>query len=339
MRPIFQPCLVNGSFGDPGVYVDVLFERRALLFDLGDISALPPRKVLRTTHVFVTHAHMDHFVGFDRLLRLCLGRERPLTLYGPPGFIAQVQHKLAAYTWNLVDNYPVDLAITACEVGADGTSMNRANFVSHDRFARRDGDSAVTRDGLILEQPAFQVRCTVLDHQVPCLGFALQEAAHVNVWRNRLVELGVEPGPWLRDVKRAVLDGSPDDTPVIARWQKAGVRSERTLALGVLKDRALQCVPGQKIVYVSDVAFHAENVRRIVALAKDADLLFIEAMFLAQDAAAARRKAHLTTHQAGSIAREAGVRTLVPLHFSPRYTDCEPSLRAEVQAAFGGLVK
>lgn len=339
MRPIFQPRLVNGPFGDPGLYVDVLFERRALLFDLGDISALAPRKVLRTTHVFVTHAHMDHFVGFDRLLRLCLGRERPLTLYGPAGFIDQVQHKLAAYTWNLVGNYAVDLDITACEVGAGATWMRRAQFNSRDRFARRDLDDAALRDGVLLDEAAFRVSCTVLDHQVPSLGFALQETAHINVWRNRLDDLGLAPGPWLKDVKRAVLESRPDDTPIVVRSRDAGPRSQCTVTLGLLRERALQCVPGQKIAYVSDVAFHDENVRRIAALAADADVLFIEAMFLEQDAVAARSKSHLTARQAGTIAREAAARSLVPFHFSPRYSDCEPRLRAEVQAAFEGSVR
>lgn len=101
MRPTFHPNLVNGSTGDLALFVDCLFERRALLFDLGDIHALPPRKLLRISHVFVTHAHMDHFIGFDWLLRILLGRERDLHLFGPPGFVAQVEHKLSAYTWNL----------------------------------------------------------------------------------------------------------------------------------------------------------------------------------------------------------------------------------------------
>jgi ribonuclease Z len=55
MPPRFHPTLVNGPFGDPALYVDVLFERRALLFDLGGLEQLPPRKILRIRHAFVSH--------------------------------------------------------------------------------------------------------------------------------------------------------------------------------------------------------------------------------------------------------------------------------------------
>jgi len=54
MKPLFHPSLVNEPFGDPGVYVDCLFEKRAVLFDLGDIRALSPRKILRLTDVLPT---------------------------------------------------------------------------------------------------------------------------------------------------------------------------------------------------------------------------------------------------------------------------------------------
>ncbi|MDH3770479.1 MAG: ribonuclease Z, partial [Nitrospirota bacterium] len=36
MTPSFSPHLVNGLFGDPGLYVEIRWSRRALLFDLGD---------------------------------------------------------------------------------------------------------------------------------------------------------------------------------------------------------------------------------------------------------------------------------------------------------------
>jgi len=65
VRPSFHPVVVNDPFGDPVVYVDWLFERRALLLDLGRVDTLGARKLGRVTHAFVLHAHMDHFAGFD----------------------------------------------------------------------------------------------------------------------------------------------------------------------------------------------------------------------------------------------------------------------------------
>ena len=74
MRHLLEPYLVNDPFGDPLLYVDLHDEQRALLFDLGDLAVLPPRKLLRISHIFVTHTHMDHFAGFDQLLRVVLVR-------------------------------------------------------------------------------------------------------------------------------------------------------------------------------------------------------------------------------------------------------------------------
>lgn len=140
MRPTFHPHLVNGSAGDPALFVDCLFERRALLFDLGDILALPSRKLLRISHVFVSHAHMDHFIGFDWLLRILLGREKDLHLFGPPGFLAQVEHKLRAYTWNLVRNYLSDFILRVTEVDGNGAGR-RTSFRCRNEFRREDEES------------------------------------------------------------------------------------------------------------------------------------------------------------------------------------------------------
>src|SRR5690606_21183432 len=105
MPLLFNPHLVNDPFGDPGLLVELMFERRSLLFDIGDLSPLPPRKLLRISDVFVSHRHMDHFSGFDHLLRVVVGREQNINLYGPSGLIDAVGDKLSAYTWNLVSGY------------------------------------------------------------------------------------------------------------------------------------------------------------------------------------------------------------------------------------------
>jgi ribonuclease Z len=85
MRPLFHPSLVNGRYGDPTVYVETLFETHSVLFDLGEIASLSPRRIQRIDQIFVSHAHIDHFVGFDHLLRSLVGRKKTVHLYGPVG--------------------------------------------------------------------------------------------------------------------------------------------------------------------------------------------------------------------------------------------------------------
>lgn len=127
---------------------------------------------------------------------------------------------------------------------------------------------------MLLDEEGFRVRATPLDHRTPCLGFAIEEGMHVNVWKNRLLAMGLQTGPWLKEMKRAVRAGRPDDEPVLARWKEHGVIREREVTLGELKAQALRLVQGQKICYVTDVAFHDDNLRRVVELVRGADLLF-----------------------------------------------------------------
>ena len=87
MRALFQPSLVNNAFGDPSLSEDFRDERRALLFDIGDIAKLMAGQLLRLSHGFVTHTHMDHFSGFDHLLRVMLGRVAGTVMFGGPIFL------------------------------------------------------------------------------------------------------------------------------------------------------------------------------------------------------------------------------------------------------------
>jgi ribonuclease Z len=108
---------------------------------------------------------------------------------------------------------------------------------------------------------------------------------------------------------------------------------ERHLPLGTLRDRLIRTTPGQKIAYVVDAAYHAGNARAIIDLVRGADLLFIEAPFLEEDARMAAERGHLTTGQAGRLAREAAAKQMIPFHFSPRYVGQEGRLRREAQEA------
>jgi ribonuclease Z len=334
MTPQFHPFLINDPVDDPGLYIDFLFERRAILFDLGDLSRLSPRKLLRISHIFISHTHVDHFIGFDQLVRIFLGRDKTITLYGPAGFVDQVGHRLAGYTWNLVENYPTDFTVVAVEVTGDG-SASSAEFHCRKGFRRKDRPPVTLEEGVLLDEETFSIRCAHLDHRTTSLAFCLEEKQHVNVMKNRLADLGLEVGPWLAQLKRAVIGGKPDDADVIAWSRAAGGWEERIFRLGELKGQVLQVVPGQKIAYVTDVAFSPANGEKIVALACGADYLFIESTFLDEEADRAREKFHLTAAQAGSFARRAGVARVTPFHFSAKYKGEGYRLERELAEAFG----
>ena len=336
MRQLFDPRLVHDAFGDPGLFVDCRDERRALLFDLGDLRALPPRKLLRVSHAFVSHAHMDHFAGFDELLRVVLGRQRRVALFGGPGFVDQVEHKLRAYAWNVVHRYEVELVLDVHALHPDGGG-ERASFSSRRAFAR-EGDAAFAwPDGVVIDEPLLRVRAAFVDHGLPCLAFALDEKARVRLDKTRLDALGVATGGWLRTLKAAVLAGAPDDTPIELRWRDRDGEHTATKPLADLRDVVLGVVPGQRLGYVTDLRYTAANVDALASLfAGGLDTLFIEAVFLDADRDHAERKHHLTARQAGEIARRVGARSVVPFHFSPRYEGRGDDVRAEVLAAWSG---
>lgn len=338
MKPLFHPGLVNDPFDDPAVYIDFLFEKRAILFDLGDLHALPPRKILRVSHGFVSHTHMDHFGGFDRMVRILLARDKRLHLFGPPGFVDRVEHRLASYTWNLVESFNEDLTIRVAEF--DGRELRSALFRCRHRFAREDENVSPVSNGVLLDEDAFRIRSVPLDHRIPCLAFLMEEKNHVNIMKNRLLERGFAVGPWLTELKTAVLRGDPDDGSFRVWWRDGRGIREKMIPLGILKKEILRIVPGQKIAYVTDAVCSDENVVRIVELAEGADYLFIEAMFLHDEMERAARKYHLTARQAGMLAGRAGAVRVIPFHFSAKYAGRADELRTEVEAACDGqLIK
>src|SRR5258705_2790029 len=129
MKTTFRPRLLNGQTGDPALLVSLRWQGRALLVDLGRIDRTPAATLLPIEAVFVSHTHMDHFMGFDQLLPLFLARDATLRLYGPARIADCVQGKLAGYTWNLTDEYVFRVDVT--EIADD--VLTHCRMPAHDR--------------------------------------------------------------------------------------------------------------------------------------------------------------------------------------------------------------
>lgn len=338
MTPSFSSYLVNDVFSDPGLFVEVRWSKRALLFDLGHNDALGPTRLLRAGDIFISHTHMDHFIGFDAVLRVALGRGKVVRLYGPPGLIANVQGKLQGYTWNLVDGYPLRIVVQEFHTQA----IQSAAFLATEGFRRQDApdipliDRRTGSSFLVLEDPMFTVQAVALNHRIPSFAYSLQEQFHVNINKERLHEAGLPVGHWLKDVKQYLWQGKPDDFRFHATLYHEHHKEEREFVLGEIRERFVTISRGQKIAYVVDTRYDEENEAKIVDLAQGADIFYCEAPFLDQDAEKARERYHLTARQAGLMAKKAGVRELVVFHFSPRYTDLGHQITAEAQQALRG---
>jgi ribonuclease Z len=321
VKTSFLPKLVNGQTGDPALFVDLLQEKRALLFDCGNLAALSPSEILRISDVFVSHAHIDHFIGFDHLLRLHLGRGKRVRVFGPPGITACVRGKLSGYTWNLVRHQR--LIYEVHEWSPTGSRVTE--FHCRRRFAPQAARQLPPADTIWADEH-IRVRLAPLDHRIPSLGFAVTERDFLNVDPVRLGELGLTPGPWLNELKRRVRAG--DDG-------RLGIDG-KDFAVPDLARLLLRTTPGRTIAYVADALGDERNLAAIVELARGADWFFCEGAFLEEDRERAAETYHLTAAQAGRAARRAGARRLVVFHFSPKYEGRFALLEEEAAREFGG---
>jgi len=314
--------LINGVFGDPLLHLRLRQQRRSLLFDLGEALRLPARLAHQVSDLFVSHAHLDHIGGFLWFLRSRIGVAEPVRVFGPPGMAAHIAGLLAGVRWDRIGDQGPRFEVS--ELHGDRLLDFRLQAGREGVLA--PGERACV-DGLLLDEPDFRVRTLALDHGIPVLAFAFEASDRLNVRKDRLANLGLPGGPWLEDLKRQALAGDR-----VGRVRLPDGRQETVEALA---RELLQMTPGLKLVYATDLADTPANRDGLDALARGAEVFFCEASFAEEDAAQARATGHLTARACGEIAAAAGVRHLVPFHFSRRYETEPERIYAEVSEAFG----
>jgi ribonuclease Z len=158
-----------GSAPTPSRGLPALLVRRGgdrLLFDCGEGTQ---RQLLRSVglidfeEVFVTHFHADHVLGLPGMLKTFAlrGRDRPLTVYGPPGL-----RELFGVLRPLVGRLPFELSLVELEPRQE---------------LRRDG---------------YRIAAFETQHGVTAYGYALVEDERLGRFdEKRAIELGVRPGP------------------------------------------------------------------------------------------------------------------------------------------------
>lgn len=293
-EPRFRTELVNPPWEDPALLIRLPNRPETLLLDCGSLSRLGVGALQKIRWVFVSHTHIDHFIGFDSILRMQLFSEEPLTMVGPEGLIEQVAHKLQGYAWNLVDSTPFQLTVFE----TDGQSWRSSLFLGCRQF---QGEPPTAVDG---PPPCLGLSIGIhpVEHGVPCLAFRLDEPPRFQFQIEVARELEISPGPWIEDYKA----GRPVTGP-------PGVDLES------LRPRLLRRQPSFSLGYLTDTLLEPELSQKLAGFFVGVDQLWCEAAFLEEHATDAGEKLHMTTRVAAELARDCRARRLHIFHQSRRY--------------------
>ena len=154
----------------------------------------------------------------------------------------------------------------------------------------------------------FYIRAFPLAHTKTCVGYTLEELDR--------------PGEFSPEKAKAL------KVPMGPLWGKLQKGESVTASDGktVTPDQVLgPSRSGRKFSYVTDTLYKPSIADEV----RGSDLLICEGMFEEALIDQAREKKHMTAKQAATIARDAGVKRMAMIHYSPRYTDRELSVLLE----------
>ncbi len=173
----------------------------------------------------------------------------------------------------------------------------------------------VAPDEVALDGEGYEVRAFETEHHTRSQGYVLEESDRPGRFDRPAAEaLGVPVGPKFGRLHAGEPVEATDGT-VVDPDQVVGPPR-----------------PGRKVVYTADT----RPRERTVAVAADADLLVHDATFADDMADRARKTAHSTGREAGSVAERAGARRLALVHVSSRYAGDASAIRRDARETFDG---
>lgn len=148
----------------------------------------------------------------------------------------------------------------------------------------------------------FYIRAFPLDHTKTCVGYTLEELDRPGEFNpQKARELGVPCGPLWSQLQNGN-EVQATDGSIVKPEQVLGEKRS-----------------GRKFSFVTDTLYKPSIAQEV----KGSDLLICEGMFEKALLDQAKEKKHMTAEQAATIARDANVRRMCMIHYSPRYTDKE----------------
>lgn len=327
-----QPNFCAGLFDDPLLLVRQRPLGSNLLFDCGQLHHLAKRSIAAIEAVFVSHLHMDHWMGIDTLTRHVYVAPKQVQLFGPPGIAARLEAKLAGYEWNLCEpdwgSYLVH-------------EIHQQRIVSHllsgpDGYRRSELGVERRHDQTIFENHLAKVQAQSCDHLIPSLIYRIDEQPAFLLQEGFLERHGLLKGHWLKQLKKRFYRREELDAPLAALRQGANGAEEVTLTN--VRQLCDEIGAGQQpaaIGYVSDVGFTPENRAKIVELLQGVTLLLCETTFLRDGLEKARASRHLCSADVNLLLDQLRPQYFLPMHLSKSYSRCSAGLYRELEPPSG----
>lgn len=328
-KSAFDICVLNGLGGDPSVKITVTRSHLPMLFDLGDIKNLTHKDLVKIRHIFISHCHMDHFMDFDRIIRINVPLRRKLHLYGPKGLIDQISFRLRSYTWNLIDDD--QLPIYATEIDTKKSSMRSAVISKKTEFVPENIREKDIIDWTILElDDGSKVKAVCLDHKgIDSIAYQIQSPVRYKIDMDRVKDLNLKAGPWLRQLQIHAQRREFD--------QIIDTNKKPYQVADLIKQVATE-IPSQGVAYLTDIGFSKNNLDKITTAFSPNGTVICESSFAVKDKDRATDKAHLTSYQAAMIARNLKASSFQVFHISNLYAGKEEEVAKEAYQALQTLM-
>lgn len=310
-----EPAFFAGLLDDPLLLVNMRPEGTSILFDCGQAHHLAKRVLKSIRAVFISHAHMDHFMGIDTLVRHTHVSPRTIDIFGPPGIAAKMAHKFAGYDWNLTEPYWCTFSVH--EVFPDRLVTSR--FPGSAGFAPVPVGETTRTDRTIYLADSLRVEADIFDHKLPSLSFRVTERESFLVDRARFDQENLVAGEWLRELKGRFYGGTLGGPLTILRQSGEEIAAETVDDATALYAAIRKEQNASSIGYLGDMGFSRENLSKARALLQGVTLLVCECSFLAADRDKARNSHHLCTDDVSALLEELRPAFLLPMHLSKTY--------------------
>lgn len=164
--------------------------------------------------------------------------------------------------------------------------------------------------GKFIDTPDFEISALPLQHGCPCNGYVFKEKQKLRFDKTKLKKLKIKDKLKISQLAK----GKPIKI------------NKRTIKPSQLTYKQ----PSRKITFILDTKL-TPNINK---LAKDSELLIMEASYANKESALAKRYGHMTAEQSAKIAKKAKAKKLILTHINQRYEFKEKMLLKEAKKIF-----